>query len=745
MFPDRGYGFHKTIGLLLLAYCIWVLGSFQIFPVTSLWILVVLLGLTLVSLTVVWRNHQEFWNFFRQKWPLLLCIEIMFFSVFLGWVVFYSYDPFIHHTEQIMDFAFLASSQRALYFPPEDPWLRGAGINYYYFGYVIFGTLGKISGTPTAVGYNLSLASIPALSASSMVSLVVTLLKNGTISTRKALVFGFIGAGILIFLGNLEILFEMLYSFGLGWNGLWDFLRVPGLGGFVVEPGWFPPEDWWWWRATRVINTTIDGNLLDYGIHEFPFFSFLIGDLHPHMIAIPFSLLVIATSFNLLFNQEKTDLGWITRHTGTIAMMGLFLGGLGFINTWNFPTFFFLIAFFAGLKVFRDGGSGSMWSNLLWWAGASLVPAFLAVLFFLPYYSNLSGISMGIHLTDSPGTRFIHGGLLWGAFIIFLFPALGIFLKSLPNKWSRTDLGLSLIISFIPIIPALVLNPFGISESPMVFPLLIILILEVFLCIQFVRKRNEGPALIMVGLMVFATLLIMGPELYRVGDPFQNRMNTIFKFHYQAWIVLALISPVYLFNSSKTLLGFHGIKKIGGAIWIASLFLIIISSAYYNIGSSIDKTNSFQGPQNLDALGKIEIQEPGEFAVIQWLLRNSVPFEGLVEAVGPDYSNFGRISATTGLPTVLGWVGHEQQWRGPDWDPSLRSKDVARIYESTTDRDLLDLLQKYDIQYVILGPRERVSYPSQNLNLRADVLSVIFSEKDYLVYGLREVEAFDGE
>jgi uncharacterized membrane protein len=284
-----------------------------------------------------------------------LTIEGIFVVVFLGWTLLHSYDPGIEHTEQIMDFAFLTSSSQSLFFPPEDPWLRGFRLNYYYFGYVVFSIFGKIAGTPISATYNLALASIPALSASAVLGIVVSVLRNSGSSPKKTIWAGVAGVGIFLFVVNLEPFFELIHSLGYGGAGLWAILEVPGLGTGFADTGVFPTEPWWWWRATRIINTTVEGNLLDYGINEFPFFSFLLGDFHPHMVAIPFTFLVIASSLNIFFDRAEPNFRWMLRHAGLILMTGLFLGGLGFINGWSFPSSFFLVSLFVMGKVFRDG------------------------------------------------------------------------------------------------------------------------------------------------------------------------------------------------------------------------------------------------------------------------------------------------------------------------------------------------------------------------------------------------------
>jgi uncharacterized membrane protein len=302
---------------------------------------------------------------------------------------------------------------------------------------------------------------------------------------------------------------------------------------------------------------------------------------------------------------------------------------------------------------------------------------------------------------------------------------------------SRSILIVALGIAIVPFIPFLFFKGSGSPGFSTVFACLMILWIGIYTCAQSVRRKDQDIVFIIAVLFIFAALLILVPELYLLEDSFRNRMNTIFKFHYQAWIILALLSPLLLFYSMNYLSTVRGKKRKLQPIWIGFLILIFVSSGYYVLGSSIDKTNGFSNVPSLDGLSKVKFEDPGELAAIQWLLNHSRPGEGLVEAVGPDYSEFGRVSAATGVSTILGWIGHERQWRGPNWDPSSRLNDVQSIYHSSSDEELLMLLKKYDIQYVVLGARERSTYPDQNLATKINVLEVAFFEDDFLLYRLK--------
>ena len=207
-----------------------------------------------------------------------------------------------------MDFAFLNASLESTFGQPEDPWLRGESISYYYFGYWMMGVVSELSGVASNFSYNLSLALVPAMAAAAVLCLVASMIRydRGHLDTA---VFAGIGAGLLlIVVSNLEGVLEFMYANAIGSQGFYDWLGIQGLDGPTEIPtdSWNPNEFWWWFRATRVINTFVDGVEIDYTIHEFPFFSFMLGDLHPHVSAIPFALLAAGFALNF-FRSEATD------------------------------------------------------------------------------------------------------------------------------------------------------------------------------------------------------------------------------------------------------------------------------------------------------------------------------------------------------------------------------------------------------------------------------------------------------
>ena len=124
--------------------------------------------------------------------------------------------------------------------------------------------------------------------------------------------------------------------------------------------------------------------------------------------------------------------------------------------------------------------------------------------------------------------------------------------------------------------------------------------------------------------------------------------------------------------------------------------------------------------QGLDATSFLEVDFPADAAAIRWLRENIQGSPVVLEANGLSYTEYERVSAMTGLPTILGWYTHEQLWRGNDVeDLNEKSAEVQEIYTSTEEQRVRSLLEKYDVSYIFVGSTEWDKYGS---SLNEDLL-----------------------
>ena len=414
-----------------------------------------LVAVAVLSWWYLWGRRGEVIRLLWRERTAILVAEAIFLALFFGWVIYRAYDPSISHTEKPMDFAFLNASVRSDYGAPEDPWLRGSSISYYYFGYWMMGTLTKLTGITPSISYNLSLALIPAMAAMGMFGLVYSLVRADTNRLRYAVAGGIVAALLLTVVANLEG--RPSSSCGpTAWAR-----RGSGTGSGstawtgpapAVTESWRPQEFWWWWHATRVISTSEGGQLLDYTIQEFPFFSFMLGDLHPHVMALPFVILFLAVCWNLFRSPLHIWREPSVRAYATILAIGLSLGGLGFTNMWDLPVFAALLLGTVALKTYTVRG-GSVWGLAKGTVPFGAMAVGIALLLFLlPYYLDFTSQVSGIAPVTGPTTRPIHMLLVWALFLVAVIPfILGVFWRTtLKEDWARLSL-FSMVIGFLPI------------------------------------------------------------------------------------------------------------------------------------------------------------------------------------------------------------------------------------------------------------------------------------------------------
>jgi YYY domain-containing protein len=802
--PDRGYAFIKPLGLLLIAYPFWLLTTFGFLTNTRGNIAFVALGVTALSWWLGKRprtkdegrmtedespNHPITQSpnrpienpitlraWLRQNATLILTTELVFTLAFLAWVLIRAYMPEITATEKPMEFAFLNGVLQSERFPPIDPWLAGYGISYYYFGYLIVGMLTLLSGIPSSITFNLAIATLFALGATGAYGLAYNLIRLSPLAPRagQSLFFAIFAPIFLVVIGNLEGFLEALHARGIGSPAFWQWLDVKGLADAPVTNSWVPNDMWWWWRASRVIHDVVAGNTLEV-IDEFPQFSFLLGDLHPHVLALPFALLALAAALNLPHNSQFTTRNsQFARHLRfeiwnlEFLIYPLILGGLFFLNSWDILPygFIFLAAFAIARYRTKETWDTNATRDLIVFATMLGV---LSIVMYLPFFIGFQSQAGGLLPVLFVKTR-LHQYLLMFGIFVFIIGAFVLTLArehklGLPEWFAHALPYLTAAILFPLIIAILALivlalspalqeqalailpgargNLLGIVAGGFFGPwftdpwLFVMLALFLATLLVLVRLRLDEPSTTFVLLLALTGfLLTFGVEFVYLRDQFGTRMNTVFKFYFQAWTLFSIAAAYAVFYLARTL---NGIVR---GMWFVGFALLLGASLIYPTLAIPNRAEGFAKDPTLDGIAWIRNLNPGDHAAIEWLNANAPRGATILEAVGGEYSYGNRISMATGLPTVLGWVGHELQWRGNSklfQNPEAgidRAADVQRIYQTLDAQELLTYLNKYDIKFVIVGQTEKSQYGlgKSQIDKFGKVMRLVFEASDTTIF-----------
>ena len=317
---------------------------------------------------------------------------------------------------------------------------------------------------------------------------------------------------------------------------------------------------------------------------------------------------------------------------------------------------------------------------------------------------------------------------------------LGSFLQTTVSAdWRRLTV-LGLLVGFVPYLVWAFLNlQDGGAAGDLpgrffhVLPFGLLVALAVYSALWHAKNQGHGARSYVLVLSAMGILLLMGPELLFIDDTFGNRMNTVFKLYYEAWVLLALCSgfAIHYWRSLRGTLGGWG--QAGTALWAGVFVILAVASLYYAPAALASKGGPFDGEATLDGLAFVQ---PAERQAIEYLRDNAPSNAGMVEAVG-EWSDAGLISRSTGIPTIFNWPGHQVQWRGSSDKLDGRAEDVASIYESPSGEVAANLLRKYDVDFVYIGPRERSTFGDEGLAKFDAFMDKAFERGRVVIYRVR--------
>ena len=698
-FHDGGFMFSKAIGLALSGWLLWALSSLHILKFTRINTILVLILVFAVNLvfSILLKKLPQIreWkerviapaeNNTAQKAVLALTFELLFLAVFVIGCYVKCFKPEAYGTEKFMDYGFMTSMMRSDYMPPEDFWASGTNLNYYYMGQYMSTFMTKLSGVTVNSGYNLGLMMLMAFCCMMSYSIVYEVMRM-TVTLRNekkreqiykgndniaeigrgftALVCHTAGAvaGIAVtFAGNMHytIFCKIIPA-------------IQNMLGMEVSQYWFPD-------ATRYIGYNPETD--DKTIHEFPSYSFVLGDLHAHVTNIMFVLTVLAILYGwLLYRKARMDAvkngteiapysRWQETFHPSVIMVGFFIGLFQITNYCDFPIYFVV----AGAVILFSNAVIHKFEKetLILTALHAVVVLGMGVLVSFLFNLKFDSMAKGIAFcTDH--TPLYQLAVLWGLPITVLVCYLvSVICKKKNEKPYRRKK----------------------DAQPLLF--------------QFINRLSV-PELFILTIGLCAAGLVLMPELIYVVDIYggHKRANTMFKFTYQAFIMFGLMMGYVI---TKFVL----LAKNGKQILCGVLTGVLLFSTVGYLGKSVDSwfgdiknQDRFQG---LDAAAFVDNENIYDSEAVDWINETIEGRPVMLEAHGNSYTYANRISVLTGLPTILGWHTHEWLWKDDyDW-VEARKADVETIYSSADEALVKELLEAYDVAYVYVGDEERNAY-----------------------------------
>lgn len=688
-FQDRGWMFSKVTAIAVSGFLTWFLVAVKIIKFTTMTCIVVTLVCAAASLILYCREQKAGFECIPfAHLDLVYAEELLFFTAFLLWTYFAGFHPAAYGTEKFMDYGFMEAMMRSKTLPATDLWYSQGKINYYYGGQYFAVFLTKLSGAKVELTYNLMRTFVAGLAFAMPFSLVHQMVTDrlGRIRTgwKKALpsVTGILAGISVSIAGNMHyVVYGQIIPF------------IQKLKGEEVSSYWFPD-------ATRYIGFNPD--VEDKTIHEFPCYSFVLGDLHAHVVDIMFVLLLLGLLYAWMKKVRTTELSGESMSRREfwkkqllmpqLLAAGALLGMFHWTNYWDF-VIYFVVTCGAALFMNIIGQKG----KIRWVLGVTAAQAVeiltLATVIILPFtlQFDTSNMVQGIALAK-------HHSLLHQLLVLWGLPG---------------------ILTILFVVSLLIEKLRGAEQKSLYHLLTSIRLPDLFA--------------VLMGLCAIGLVLI--PELVYVRDIYENgnaRANTMFKLTYQAYIMFGMTMIYAIFR-----LLVIGKNKILKVLAFIGLFLFVWTCGYF--GNSVHswfgtvwKSSQYKG---LNATAFLETDFPEDVNGIRWLKENISDAPVVLEANGDSYSEYERVSAMTGLPTIMGWYVHEWLWRGDLADLNAKIEEIKEIYTSTDETRVKELLDEYNVSYIFVGSCERNKYGADlNNDLLKGLGEVVFQDSEYPTY-----------
>ena len=690
-FGDKGYLVAKIFGIAGAGFLMWLGAATGIVPFTA----GSCLGSVAVFAVICWgvwitfnkkkNRDRKFWQFTGEWYQTALNDELVFTLLFLLWTYVAGFRPAAYGTEKFMDYGFMMAMMRSTTLPAKDLWYAGSKINYYYGGQYFAVFLTKLTHTQVAQTYNLMRTLVAGFCFAVPFGLVRQMVLDSWKKEKPALLGGVLaGAGVSL-AGNMH------------------YVVIGKLLPWIREIFHLPKGDYTYWfpNSTRYIGYYPAEN--DKTIHEFPSYSFVLGDLHAHVVNLMFVVALISLVYAMMKHHSSKgalqaeaagEKNFCKKQVAAaltdpyVLVFAFLIGMFHWTNYWDFVIYYVM------------GGMGVIWCN----------------------YQKYKELEKPHRMRMTAGISLLHA--VW----VFLLATIAALPFTLQFQSMVSEV-------------ALAQNHSRPYQWWLIWGLPVIGAVLFFWCVK--REGAKKADLFGVLLGISALGLIVIPEIVYVRDIYEKeyaRSNTMFKLTYQAFTMFGILlgyALIRLWMEKK-----HVIRKV----LTSAVFACFVGCCFYTATAVHAWFGQVWDPsqyQGLDATAYLETTFLEDAAAIRWLNDNVTGDPVVLEANGDSYSDYERVSAMTGLPTVLGWYVHEWLWRGDTGALNERAQEVETIYTSTNQEEVKALLEKYQVEYIFVGAREREKYESLNESMLQSLGNVVFSDEQSQTYVLQV--AFSGQ
>ncbi len=750
-FGDGGYMIAKALGIEVTSWIIWTLSTIKImkFTHTNTWICIILcavLNYGIYAFLCIRKGKRPFAALTGAKISRSLYYEVLFLLAFILFCYMRSFIPTItNDTEKYMDFGFLASIMNGEYMPPRDMWYSGKPINYYYYGIYVGGFLGKVAGTTPGYAYNLDLMTICSLGFVQAYALVAELLKlaiaefdrrkkavdlkfEGTrqiVTTFCCHIGGMLGGFAVFIAGNMHyVLYAVIYPFMKNVMGF-DLVNLPNY--------WFP-------ASTRFISDgDATGGTL---IHEFPSYSFILGDLHAHVTDITNVFLIISVLLGFLLNRskrmkaarengvlEKISVKYLIKEAldPSILIASFLIGIIRMTNSWDFPIYFVVSG---AILCFSNAVLTGFNRDTLILTGVHAVECIvISTIVSLPFTVFFDSMTAGISICYYHSSPY-ELAVLWalpisvcvGLYVIAInrYKQEAELLKAGQSKKGKVVKDAGSDAGFIRKEIVKDRNSDGTvyKEKGSINHLF-----------SFINRLQISDLYVLT-IAACAIGLILMCELIYVKDIYGGtyaRTNTMFKLTYQS----SMLFGVIMAYGVTRLIFFKETMKQRTLSIVALVFLVWTFFYFGNgvrgyigdisksekAGRTLDSYNAivegelgvnyFEGIYSAESPERTKVLED----MIHWVNENTEPDAVIVQMPTTAYKPFATISAFTGRPTIIGWGNHEWLWRNGgtlDYPPENtdRINATALLYTSDDEALVRKIINDFDIDYIYVGYTE---------------------------------------